>query len=169
MPLISRLNNAPFKLNIYNLDKNAGLNLLKNFLRNLFLYDILILAALLKSSHYMNLTQPFFVVALFMLTGWNSASLFVFIPKLNAILHNQFTNEINEEKARLISSIDSNRFIKYEFLEKLKFDIFFNFDVLKKLTLGMLTFVISFVINYYDKEIMTFFKEYFKTFFKNSN
>lgn len=162
MPLTRRFHDAPFKLNLYSLDKSSGLNSLKNLLRNLLIYDIFILSTLFTVANFIQSTQPIFVSILILLTAWNTTSLTVFIPKLSVVLHNQFTQVINDEKIRLSTSINNDRFAKYEFLEKLKLNIFFNFDVFKKLSLGIITFIISFVINYYDKEIMFFLKEYFR-------
>lgn len=158
LPISRRFHNAPIIFRLYNLDKSVGINHFKSLLRNLLIYDILMLATLFTATHYFNNVGGLFIGLMFFFTGWNTTSLMFYIPKLSSMIHHQFEQKKQEENNSLTKSRKSDRFVKYDFIKTLRLNLFINLKTVWNIIAAMLPFIISFIIDQNDKVILKYCK-----------
>lgn len=155
MPLSRRFQNEELNFQLYNLNQSFGMEVFKTYIRRLFLYDLIVIFSLYTLLPFVR--DQGGIVALFgilfFITGWNFSSLFIFIPKLIKLIRHQFKNAVKDEKNRLSNSNEIDRFNKYEFLEKLKPKILFDFKIIKTFLLACVPFIIGYILDHIDREI----------------
>lgn len=161
VPIIRRFHNSLFKMDIYSLDKDIGIKDLKQFIRNLLLYNIIVLITYFSISREFvnNYTVIFFVISY--LIGWNISS-FIFIYKIYNNLQKQFKEKITDEKAALNINKSLGKFEKYRFLEDLNLDLFIRWKSITKPIFLLIPLALKTLFEKYGPNIIEFIKSYIR-------
>ena len=166
IPLVRRIRNKKIKFKIYNLSGNLGISILRDFLKTLSNYNLVIILTYVSIEYFFRISKFYLVLSylLLFLISWNMVS-YYFIFKIQAFLKNQFNSEVNKEKIRLEDSKARDRFEKHNFLNELKFELFPIRKTIVRIFNLMYPFIISYIIMKHDHTIMEFAEKVF-IFFK---
>jgi hypothetical protein len=147
IPLVRRIRNKNIKFNIYSYKKDLGISILKDFLKTLSNYNLVIILTFFTLQYFFRLLEiyPIISFVILLLIGWNISS-YIFIFKIRSFLKKQFRNEIKLEREKLEkSNTNAVGFEKYKFLDELKFELF----PIKKILLRIFNLTYPFVISYF--------------------
>lgn len=160
LPVTHRFHDEPFKFNLYALDKNLGIERIKNFIRTLIYYDTIVIFTMFYLS-ITGLVEKWSLIhfILAVLISWNISSVY-FAFRLRAMLGSQFQQNVKVEKEALEKTDSSDRFHKHDFIEKLDLNIFFKWETLKKVALSSIPFILKMIFENYGKTILDFVKPF---------
>lgn len=160
IPVVRRIRNNTIKFDIYSLKKDYGISILKEFLKTLSNYNLVIILTFLTLEYFFNLGKTHSVISfiILFLIGWNFSS-YIFIFKIQSFLKKQFKLEVEKEKNKLEGSNSKDRFEKHKFLNELKFELFPIKRILLRFFNLIYPFIISYIIMKQDKYIIKIFTE----------
>jgi hypothetical protein len=166
IPLVRRVKDKSIKFKIYNLSGDLGISILRDFLKTLSNYNLVIILTYVSIEYFFKISKLHFILSYFLLflISWNMVS-YYFIFKIQDFLKNQFKTEVNKEKDKLEGSKARDRFEKHNFLNALKFEIFPLKRTIIRVFKLIYPFIISYIIMKHDKTIMEFAENVF-TYFK---
>ena len=161
VPITRRFHKAIFNWKLYKLDGSLGIDPIRNLFRYLILYDVFIIATYLVIFFWLR-DDKFNLIAFVIcsyIIGWNFSSIH-FLIKLYNILFAQYLSKIKHEKEKLENSLLTERFDKYKFIESLKLDLVFRNKLLINFLIFATPFVISYLIDNYETEIIITLKSW---------
>jgi hypothetical protein len=167
IPLVRRIKNHNIKFRIYDLEKKLGISILKDFLKSLSSYNLVIILTFFCLQYFLDgvKSNSIIIYIVLFLIGWNFSS-YIFIFRIKSFLKKQFKKEIKKEKKTLEKSNSNERFEKYSFINELKFELFPFKRVLIQSFKLFYPFAISYIISKHDiyifeliNKIIEFIKE----------
>ncbi|MDO6739350.1 hypothetical protein [Wenyingzhuangia sp. 2_MG-2023] len=154
-----------FKFELYDLDKNLGIGVIKSFVKSVLIYNMVVIFTFFIFIEQGNLkSHENFIVILGILLIflaiyiYSSIEIFSLIKTLKYQFQKLQKNELNN----LSKSNSVSRITKYEFIEKLKLDFFLKNNTVLKTTLYIIPFIISHFISEFKNEINSSFLEFIK-------
>lgn len=134
---------SDFKINLYSLNRDAGLSIIKAFIRNLFIYSFFLIFLFEYILVKYKNVDTFLIVILLIFLSKNFIS-FLYVYKISNQLKKQFKISKQEELVKLNKSKSKDRFEKHEFVKNLNLNLFFDWKPFLKIVGFSLPFLIDY-------------------------
>lgn len=158
--IIRHFDNLNFNIQLYTKNKSLGINNLKKFINAITLYNsfviIGIIIVLFIGKFRGNQIPIPIKIFIWLYTIRNFTSI-RFINRLIKSLKLQFNNLKQLELGSLSSKSSASSITKYEFIDKLRLNIFINKRVIKEILLYILPIILSIIIAVFDEQIKLLF------------
>jgi hypothetical protein len=163
--IIRHFNNFNFNIQLYNKNKNLGINNLKKFINAITLYNSFVIISLIivlfiTKIRNNQIPMPIkLIIWLFTIRNFTSIR---FINPLIKSLKKQFIEVKQSELEALSSKSSASSITKYDFIDNLRLNIFINPRIIKEVLLYLTPILLSVIFLLFDDQIKSFFKNLYK-------